>query len=776
VSHPYWIEPQRVTLPYEFTTVVGGHPLIAQILYQRGITEPRAAQEFLNSDFYQPADPLELPDLEQAVNTLRHAKKAGWRICVWGDFDVDGQTSTTLLVDALRQLDYDVFYYIPERAGESHGLNTGGIQTVIQEQHADLILTCDCGVSNLEEVAYAYELGAKVIVTDHHELLPELPACEAVVNPQRLPETHPLRVLCGVGVAYMVVKVLYEMEGRHTKSDQWLDLVALGTIADVAVLQHDNRYLVQKGLPQLMYQPRPGLAAIFEVGGITPSELLETEIVGFGLGPRLNAVGRLDHAKDAVELLLAKDEMVTRRMAMDLEVYNEQRKQYCDEVEEDAERILRYQPQLLDEPALVLSGTNWHPGVIGIVASRLVERYNKATILISTSPEEGVGRASARSVEGLHLQNAIFKHQDLLLGGGGHAMAAGFAIQTERIPEFRRAFQQTVIETQQDDALNGAIAIEGWVTLPEITADFIRDLYRLAPFGAGNPKPVLGSQNVRLTNVRAIGANRDHTRLVIVDSQGQKITGLWWRKSSTDIPDYPVDVAFTVNLNEFRGSSTPQIILRDVRPYYATPVVANTPPLVAKNDIQVIDYRHDPHRLERIHQLATEHGDRLQIWAEGTSAKAIDKAVSRAYLKPSPKLVIASAPAAPDILNQILHRVSPEQIFVITTEEVQQTPTDVIKAVAGAVKTVLAQSSGQTTWAELAGAVGQRAFTVKHALDVLVEMGKLSYTQEGNRVRIKPQPANVAPKADQEALKALLQETAAYQRYFNRVNLTELIQ
>lgn len=770
-----WLEPPSIKLTPDLIDMVGGNRRLARILAQRGITTSDAIRSFIDPNYYKPAAPTELPDLEKAVDILRKARIENIRLCVWGDFDVDGQTATALLVDGLQKLGYDVFYYIPDRATESHGLNKNGIRTVIGNG-AELILTCDCGVANLDEIKFAYQQGIKVIVTDHHELLPQLPQCEAIVNPQRLPDGHPLRYLAGVGVAYMLMKTLYEVGGQFDQVEQWLDLVALGTIADVALLHGDNRYLVQRGLPKLIHNPRPSIAAILETAEITPSELLETEIVGFVIGPRLNAVGRLALAEMAVELLLSTNEMEIYRQAAQLDIYNERRKQLCTEVEEDAEKALRYQPQFLQQPALVLSGTDWHPGVIGIVASRLVERYNKPTILISTSPEENLGRASARSMEWLHLQDAIFAHQDLLLSGGGHAMAAGFKIKLENIPQFRKAFLQTVEKMMPDDLTSG-IQIDDVVELSELNIDFVHQIYKLAPFGAGNPKPIFVCRNVKFTNIKRLGISGAHTRLLVTDRHRNRIAALWWGKTADELPTNPVDIAFTIGLNEYQGLINVQLVLIDAKPHQKETTLE-----VQDEDkipYEIIDHRLVHHRMQILKQLiATKPG--LQIWAEGDAAQKIPQSQNRLNLEPANTLAIWTIPPGPKELRYVLNQVNPQSIYLLTKNPTPQTLTEWIQTLSKKIKLVLNEREGKTSFLELAVLLNHREATIHHGLELLAKMGKLRYFTENNHLYIEKKSTASSPLDPQQfedeiiPLANLIQETAAYQRYFSKTNIEDL--
>ena len=396
-----WIEPQPVKVPAELSATVGGHPLVSRILARRGILSHHDAVAFLDPGCYSASPPTDLPNLKTAADRLEIAIKNREKIGVWGDFDVDGQTSTTLLVSGLRSLNADVAYYIPVRGRESHGIALPTLEPFLQSG-IQLLLTCDTGITAHEAVEYASRRNVDVIITDHHILPPELPssAC-AIVNPQLLPAGHPLSYLCGVGTAYKLLEELLRRAGREMENKKYLDLVALGTVADVAVLRGDNRYLVQRGLEMLRTDLRPALKAMLRAADIGDSFLTE-EHIGFALAPRMNALGRLGDSNPIVDFLTAPSLEEARAFANNLEKINGERKQRCDDASRTIKRILSASSDLVREPVLVLSDPKWPAGVVGIVASRLVEQYHKPAILISTPPG-GPGHGSARSVEGIDI-------------------------------------------------------------------------------------------------------------------------------------------------------------------------------------------------------------------------------------------------------------------------------------------------------------------------------------------------------------------------------------
>src|SRR5258706_4637594 len=425
-----WLDPHPVNVPASFADL-NLHPLVEQTLIRRGILTLDSARAFLHPD-EMPSAPF--PNIELAVIIINEAIRNNEMICVWGDFDVDGQTSTTLLVQTLRSLGANVTYYIPIRGKESHGVHIESLKPII-DNGVKLIVTCDTGITANEAIDYANSHGVDVVVTDHHDLGETLPNAKAILNPKLLPEDHLLKNLAGVGVAYKLAEALLANYASSITPHDLLDLVALGLIADVALLKGETRALAQKGIQALRNTKRLGLKVMAALSG-TNLESLTEETIGFTFAPRLNALGRLSDANPAVELLITQDPVRARVLAAQIEGLNAQRRLLTSQVNEAAESQLRQNPELLTEPAIVLSHPNWPGGVVGIVANRLVDRYHKPALLLTES-EDGILRGSARSAEGLHITEAITANKNLLLGFGGHPMAAGISIQKKKLTAFR---------------------------------------------------------------------------------------------------------------------------------------------------------------------------------------------------------------------------------------------------------------------------------------------------------------------------------------------------
>jgi single-stranded-DNA-specific exonuclease len=463
-----WLNPSHVEISASFSTL-GLSPFIAQTLVRRGISSPEEVEAFLHPDKI-PSTPF--PKIESAVERILLSIRNKEMICVWGDFDVDGQTSTTLLVQTFQALGADVVYYIPIRGKESHGVHIPKLTEII-DNGVKLIVTCDTGITAHEAVVYANSRGVDVIITDHHDLGETLPKAFAIVNPKLLHKNHLLSNLAGVGVAYKLAEALLSSNDFSrlkpateisTTSEDLLDLVALGLIADVALLKGETRSLAQKGIEALRNTNRLGLKVIAEYSG-TNLETLTEETIGFTFAPRLNALGRLSDANPAVELLLTQDPARARVLAAQIEGLNAQRRLLTSQVYEAAEAQLRADPDLLNEPAIVLSHPNWPGGVVGIVANKLADRYYKPTILLNES-EDGIMRGSARSIEGLHITEAIATQKDILHNFGGHPMAAGMSFDADKLNEFRRGLGKAIEKQLGEIALEEpTLQIDAWLEL-----------------------------------------------------------------------------------------------------------------------------------------------------------------------------------------------------------------------------------------------------------------------------------------------------------------------
>jgi len=756
-------------VPRSLQAAVGGHPLVAETLVRRGIEESKTARAFLDPTYYHPTPTSALPDADRAAERLERAIEAGERICVWGDFDVDGQTATTVLVSTLRDLGASVLFHVPNREREGHGIDLSALKDVLAEG-VDVLVTCDTGITAHAAVDLASEHGVDVIITDHHDLPPTLPNAYAATDPKMLPQTHALRELPGVGVAYKLAQLLYRRAGRAEEAAQHLDLVALGIVADVATQTGDVRFLLQRGLDALRNTCRLGLQTLIEIAEVDQQGLTE-EHIGFELAPRLNALGRLADARPAVEFLTTDDLERARILAHQLDGLNARRKMLCDQVTQAAEAQLERDPSLLEHSAIVLSHPSWPGGVIGIVAGRLAERYHRPAVLISAPPGE-FARGSARSIEGCDISAAIAAHGEMLEGFGGHPMAAGLSIDPDRIPAFRRALYRTVGETCEAALASGpALEIDGYVPLADLTVGLVEEIERLAPFGPGNPVPTWATCGLSLKHRRSLGRSGEHLKLRVEDESGETRDILWWRADPDDLPEGPFDLAYAVRTSDYRGRRELQIEWIDARPVASPSSVIDQTPA----DVVVVDHRSDRTPEATLEDLRSDTA--VLVWSEG---KGNLPGVSREGLAPAETLALWTSPPGGPELRAAMERVSPSTVhlFAVPPNAGLGHLRGFLTHLARLAKRAVASTGGVVETLALATGTAQREETARAGLDWLEAKGHVVVLDE------RPGVVHLAPgdgaESDrvstiEERLRGLLKETRAYRGYVARVDAQTLI-
>ncbi len=741
---------------------IGGHPLTAYALAQRGIVTPDAAAAFLDPTLYSPAPPSDLPDLIAATTLLDGAIATRKKILIWGDFDVDGQTATALLLDGLRKLGAEVDYFVPLRLRDSHGIPVARLEEVIAQKQPAVLLTCDTGVSAHAAVEYANRHGLTVIITDHHALPPALPPAAAIVNPQRLPPDHRLRSLPGVGVAFKLIQALYENAGRDSELDSFLDLVALGIVADVAVQTHDTRYLLQKGLRRLRSTQRLGIRALIEAAGLEIAHI-STEDVGFQLGPRLNAAGRLDDAAQAIDLLTTTDPTQARVLAARLDGLNKTRQVLQRQILASAQEMIGAQPELLEHGVLVLSHPEWHAGLLGIVAGQLAEYYDRPCILLVTPAGESLARGSARSVPGFDIGQALAEQADLLESYGGHPGAAGLSLHIENIPRLRRRLSQA-IRLQMPQASTPPLEVVAEIDLAEATPELAADLERLAPFGEGNPPVVLAATDLALMRHRVIGLERRHRRLTVRSEPGVERTVLWWNGAEHPLPDGTFDLAFTLQQRMFQGEQELVLILEGLR--LREPVQVNAAPQQT-----ITDWRTRTTENDAVEAFRQQEPGGL-IWAEGEVARMVS-ACNRLQLTRTEALLIYTTPPSPEVLHQALAKAKPQRLYLLGVPPNDPSAQAFLRRLLGLAKYAINHKAGRVEFDHLAAATAQTEIAVRWGLRLLAAKGVILLDEQETEIRISPAQTDPASNLTDtqeaaDALRAALAETAAYRAFFSR--------
>lgn len=542
--------------------LAGVPPLCAVVLCARGLDTPEKVGEFLASGPELLHDPLLMRDMDRAAGRIAQALERGEAIAVYGDYDVDGITSTCLLTEFLREQGGQVVSYIPDRIGEGYGLNCNAVDH-LGSQGVTLIVTVDCGITAAAEVEYAKKKGIDVVVTDHHHCKDNLPDAAAVVDPRRPDCPYPFKELAGVGVALKVALALTPRQGWKGVMERYGELAAIGTVADVMRLTDENRAIVTMGLERLAHTRRPGLKALLQE--VCPGQGAPTVVnIGYGLAPRINAAGRMEQAEVAVELLLTRDPQRGLALAQELCDLNRKRQAIeCDIFEACSAHLARH-PEAAG-PSIVLAGEGWHQGVVGIVASRLAEKYSRPTFMICL--DHGRGKGSCRSFGGFNLFEALESCASLLEEYGGHELAAGFTILEENIPAFHTAMDRLVADYAHGHPMTAVLDVDADITdCSLLTCREVDGLSLLEPFGSGNPKPVLRLQRAQVVSCADVGGGR-HLKMRL-RRDGHTFDAIFFSANSVAAgvsPGDRVDVVFTPQINEYRGRRELQLQLCDLR-------------------------------------------------------------------------------------------------------------------------------------------------------------------------------------------------------------------
>ena len=578
------------------------------MLVARGYTTPEQVERFFHPSPEALHSPLLFQDMDKAVGLLKEALAEGKRVLVHGDYDCDGICATTLLMEALQEMGADVDYHIPDRFEEGYGLSAAAVKRCSEEGFGVLV-TVDCGSSSVAEVREARENGILTIVTDHHTVPAEAPDADAFINPQRPDCSYPFKGICGTGVAFKLVQALKGQEGAQPR--HLLDLVALATVADVVPLVDENRVLVQLGLQELGRSRREGLAALLEVAGRSGRDVVDSFTVGFTLGPRLNAAGRLEHARAGVELLMSRSLSESRELAIHLDSLNEQRKETERAIQEEIEIRLQTDPRRHQRGVIVEWGEGWHEGVIGITAGRLAEKYGVPTLVIATDGERAKG--SGRSPENVDLYQALKKCGNLFSKYGGHPRAGGFSLAAKDLEALSAAFEEAA------NGLRDGLApvwVDGCLSMSEVDLSLVRELEKMEPFGEGNPKPTFLLEGLNIVNRRLVGRSGDHLQLEL-EGGGKRCRAIAFRQA--DLVDhlspqeYRYDVRCQLGREMFRNQEQLKIQISGV----VKPICQDMEP----GELPVTDLRHLRARRKALSGLLQEQPELVVLCREPAKAE-----------------------------------------------------------------------------------------------------------------------------------------------------------
>ena len=763
-----WIVQEKLPIPGELRQHLPYHEIILQTLVQRGFSTVNSVQQFLNYKEYSPTSPFDIPDMDRGIDRVSRAIDNHQLIGIWGDFDVDGQTSTAILVSGLRAINASHIYHIPVRGRESHGIGMEALKEFISAG-VDLILTCDTGVTANESIAYAKSLGIDTVITDHH-LLPEvLPDAEAVINPRRLPTGHPLSTLPGAGVALKFTEAL--LTARKIDMDASLhDLAALGIIADLADLYGDTRYLAQSGLETMRFSPRPALAALLAEAEVNPTSMTE-EQVSFALAPRLNAVGRLADANPIVNFLLSNDSAEIRVTVSQVEGLNSRRKLLCDQVFAGAHSLIEQDRSVLGYAVLVLHHPEWPGGVVGIVASRLVELYHRPVILLTGTPGQPL-RGSARSVEGIDITAALRRNENLLLNYGGHPMAAGLSLTEENLISFVRGLDKELEEQTSQMEAGPQLLIDAVINPSDVSIELARSFEVLAPYGPGNPPLVFSSENMQVVDTRPVGKLREHLLVDVEDPAGNVNRLIWWNGTGLPLPEGRFTLAYTPRATNYRGEDQVSLEWVDYR-QAANEIV---PEVKEKNkSIENIDLRHSGTPAVELERLI-DQGE-IQIWKEGNDDFKVN-GLSRSNLQPGHNLVIWSVPASYAVLRQIIRTVRPKTLYWFLLAPAEHQLPVFLRQLASIIKHQLNRGECFFSASSLAASLAASEDIVELGINWLASKGSITIEdREADEFTLKlggeADPA--AQEKMEQSLLRVFQELQAFTSHLRQTDLARIV-
>ncbi len=544
-----------------------GVPPISELLAERGISTVEEAEKFFHPSLRDLHDPFLMPDMDRAVARLNRAMGSKEKIMVYGDYDVDGTTAVALVYKYLRNYYSSIDYYIPTRTEDGYGISRSTID-MAAESGVSLFIILDCGIKATDEVAYARELGIDFIICDHHVADEVLPPAAAILNPKLEGSTYPCPHLSGCGVGFKLMQAFAISNGLGMADlEGMLDLVAVSIAADIVPMVGENRILTYFGLKRLNSNPNMGLRAIIRTCGLSGKEITISDVI-FKIGPRINASGRMQSGKEAVDLLVSRDAADALAKAKEIDHYNQDRKELDKQITEEANAFIEeHAASLADKKAIVIYNKNWHKGIIGIVASRLTELYYKPTVVLTYAG--GLATGSSRSVQGFDVYGAVDSARDLLENFGGHTYAVGLSLKEENIPEFTRRFEEYVTANIRHDQLRPTLDIDAYLTFSEITTDFLHLLRRFNPFGPGNAKPVFCTRAVKdFGTSKLVGKQNEHIKLEIVDDTSGKVMNGIAFNAAKDFPHIhagkPFDIVYTIEENKRKSLQSVQLMVKGI--------------------------------------------------------------------------------------------------------------------------------------------------------------------------------------------------------------------
>ena len=715
--------------------------LIKRLLFLRGIRTDEDINEFLNPLEMKLTHPNTFTDMEKCVKRLSEAIDNKEKIVVHGDFDADGVTSTSLLFKTFKYLDADVNYFIPDREKEGHGFDTKALVKIMTTIKPKVIISCDCGISDIDAVNFLNSFKIDVIITDHHEAPKDLPKAYAVINPKAqnaLDETltakqiKSLTSLAGVGVAFKVAQALLEKYGKTEYIYEILPFVAVGTVADVVPLVGENRYYVTKGLELISNGRHWGLYQLLKSAGYKPENGITSENIAFGIAPRINASGRLDTIEAALKVLISDNKQEIQMAVTELDNLNKIRQTLCRDTFAEADAMLQKEGN--NNPAIILFNPDWHVGIVGIVASKLAEKYCKPVFLMTYSEETKQIRCSARSVSGIHLYNVINENMELFDGFGGHEMAAGLAFSTEKnsFETVKNALNKTVKEFLNGRELTPFINIDLDLQPDDVNIGLADEISKLEPFGADNPSPVFSLKDLKIKEKKLMGENKEHLKL-ICNKDNEEFTCIRWQQGDISlVTGDTFDAAFHPQKNEFNGNTSLQLIIDDIHSEYLREDTEEH-----YNSIKLYDHRRKNDILRQVNDYIKNTGIDIAVFAESKTVldmlrpfqNIFEKTITRDVLRKCDSLMFFDYPADKTTFDKILEKTSPKAVHFMNYEIKYFDEKAFLKTVCGMLNFALHNNGGKVEFRKFASFLG-KSYAVLELLFAILEETSLIKIKE----------------------------------------------
>jgi single-stranded-DNA-specific exonuclease len=752
-------KPEKTEVSRELIEYIGSKKL-AVLAFKRGLDTKKKLKEFIEVESYTPLSVEEFPNINKIVNYILNFIKNDKNILIYGDYDVDGITATSILVAGLKKLSSNIKYHIPDRFKEGYGLNKEVIESYADE--IDLIISCDCGITNHEEVNYAKELGINIIVTDHHDLPDQLPEADFVLSPRLLEKNHKAYWLPGAGMAYFLIKAVYKEINMNGQEEEFLDLLLLAIIADVVPLIGENRYLFKTALKKLKNTKRAGLKALYNVLDINPSEINE-KVLGFQIGPVLNSAGRIDSAEKGLKLLIADNFKNALGIAAELIEINKRRKDLSQKIYLEAEKLVDKK----QKRGLIIFNQEWHQGVVGIAAGRIVENYQIPAVFMTLNKENNLITGSARSIEGVNINKIIGECSDLLEKHGGHAAAAGFSLKKDRLEKFKVRLQRLIDNKIKKQNLKRVVEPELELKLAEIEDEFYKKLRMFAPFGEANPEPIFYTE-AQVLSSRSISQGK-HKRLVLSDGD-KKFTALWWWADEVQT-GIRQRTAFKLTENIYRGSRSLQLEIKALESSVKDLASSSENIKKAEKTVKVIDLRNI-----NMEQLDIGREDTV-YFLEGRKQLSLYPIINRDYQRKAERLVLIAFPPSAEILKEMIILTGAEEIALSSIVDNSLGFKEFISSLMGLIKYTINHKNGILNITDAAVFLSEKEITIKRGLDYLRAKAALDYEFISYAEVLISKDGNIDKgmiKLKARQLNHLLKESAAFRRYLQNSSIEKI--